>query len=139
MALRSAHFNPVNLPISEHLNPFAPLNSIAEILVGIFVLVVVFNCNLDKFLALLNEDLFGSTNTSGVGFAKWGLALLLVYAIAQIDEFKPLGTRLLAVTIVAMLINVVTKNPQFFTNIQTAFNSFGGALTNTQGATSNGP
>jgi hypothetical protein len=101
-------------------------NGAVLILLAVYLGAVVWKGNVGAFTAQLWQD-FSGRPQGGPAFWQWGLAVIVLYAIAQNDSTEHIFGPLLAILIVAMLIQLAMKQPQLFANLTSGINKlFGG-------------
>lgn len=83
-------------------------NAAALILIGGYGAIVLYNGNLGALLTQLKQDFLG-TNGQGA-FWRWGLALLILYALAKNPSTNHLFGPILVIAIVAMLIEAASRS-----------------------------
>lgn len=115
-------------------------NATVLLLLATYLAAVVWRGNIGAFATAVWNDFSGQgsstvgpggavtvTGTGGVAFWQWALALVILYALAENNTTAPLFEPLLAIMIVAMLLQLAIKQPQVFKKLTQGINSiFGG-------------
>lgn len=105
-------------------NPRHPTNAIGALLLGAYLLAVLWQGNLGALASAASQDFFGTNNQPA--FWRWGVALLVLVYLAQSRRANWLFGPVLAIALVAMLINAASNNPQVFANLQAGLAQFYG-------------
>lgn len=102
-------------------------NAAVALLLGAYLAIVLYQGNLGALATQAKTDFLGGATGTGAtqpGFWKWGAAVLILMALAQINAVKPVFGPILAITLVAMLINIASENPQALSNLESGVQSF---------------
>lgn len=102
--------------INQHTT--GPLNGAVALLIGVYLMAVVFQGNGPAFRTAIAADMFGPSPTGhGGGFAYWLIAFLILYALATRDTTRWFGGPLFGLALVGMLISLQTNAGSFISNI----------------------
>lgn len=92
-------------------------NGVVAVFIGVFLIAVLLTGNFDKLLSALHDDLVGSSGKPG--FAKWGIALFILYIISRVQAFRPAAPLFMFGAIAALLVS----HTEFLTNIGNTWKS----------------
>jgi hypothetical protein len=96
-------------------------NGAVLLLLAAFLAVVVYNGNLGYLASALKQDLF-TRSQAGPAFWQWAVGLIVLYALAENPNTSQLFGPLLAIALVALLIQLATKQPTLFQNLTSGIN-----------------
>lgn len=100
-------------------------NPAALLFIGAYGAICLFNGNFGALVSQLRIDFLGSDNQGA--FWKWGIALLILYALASNSATNEIFGPVLIIALAAMLVQSVEKNPaQFNSFIATVRSTFAG-------------
>lgn len=92
-------------------------NSAIAIVIGGYILAVMFQGNLGAFGAQLKTDFFGDNANNKSGFWQWAVATLVLVWIVNLPSIRPYSGALIGLVLVAMLIELETTQPGSFAKL----------------------
>lgn len=110
------------------------VNPAIAIFVGVYLLVALYQGNLGALATQAKADFLGGTDAQGnatPGFWRWAAALIVLIYLSQNPATSNLFGPLLAITLVAMLINIASTQPGLFQNLNNGIAAFFGRATTT--------
>jgi hypothetical protein len=115
-------------------------NAAVLILLAVFLAAIVWRGNAKVFATTVWADITGQqssvssngavtvTGSKGPAFWQWAIALIVLYALAENSNTSHIFGPLLAIMVVAMLIQLAEKNPTQFANLSNGVKQiFGGS------------
>lgn len=100
----------------QAINPGHPTNAIGALLLGAYLLAVLWQGNLGKLAGAARDDFFGQNGQPA--FWRWAAAMLVLVMLANSRRANWLFGPILGVSLVAMLINVANADPQAIQNLR---------------------
>jgi hypothetical protein len=107
------------------MNKSSAANGIVLLGIAVYLGVVVWNGNLEQFINTLWDDITGK-GPHGYAFWQWGLAVVILLYLATFDSLQGPMDTLLIIAFVALLIQLATKQPQLFKNLNSALSGIFG-------------
>lgn len=113
MALVTTRVQPVNVVIQ---GKSVIANAAVLLLLAAYLAAVVWNGNVGAFATQAWAD-FSGRKSNQPAFWQWALAFIILYALGENDATSHLFGPLLAIMVVAMLIQLAIKQPQIFNTL----------------------
>lgn len=92
-------------------------NAAILVALAIYLGAVIWQGNLGAFLSTAWADFSGQGGAQRPAFWQWFLALVILLWLAENDTTSGLFAPLLAIVVIAMLIELATTQPQLFANL----------------------
>ncbi len=93
-------------------------NAFAAILLAAYLAIVAWQGNIGALFGQIKSDVVGTPQRSG--FWKWAIAIVILYWLAENPATNKVFGPLLMVTLLAMLIDIASTQPQAFQNLNRA-------------------
>lgn len=119
MALVTSRVQPVNVTIQAKS---VMATGAVLIMVAVYGAAVVWNGNVGAFATQVWNDFAGKPKGQPA-FWQWALSFVILYALSKNDTTKQLFGPLLAIMVVAMLIQLAMKQPQLFAQLNSGVKS----------------
>lgn len=109
-------------------------NGAVLILVAIFLGAIVVRGNVGSFMSTVWNDITGQTTAvsggavtvtaaKGPAFWQWAIAVVILIALAENDSTSGLFAPFLGIMVIAMLIQLATRQPQLFKDLSAGITS----------------
>lgn len=91
-------------------------NGAALLLLAVYLGMVVYRGNVKDFALQVWKDV-STRSTAGPAFWQWAIALLILYALAENPNTSHIFGPLLAIALVAMLLQLAIHQPKLFATL----------------------